>query len=108
MPAHIDRGPDKAPLDHLRELMAQSLVAWRLAGNVRGASNGAVLVSCGRHDIRIEPAPPNLPFRWVVIIDERRRSAISLVAVLRQVRSALDPGYATMRARIAAVPLVQT
>jgi hypothetical protein len=42
----------------------------------------------------------------MVITDGRRRGAISLVAVLRQVRTALDPGYATMRARLAAFPLV--
>jgi hypothetical protein len=30
------------------------------------------------------------------------------VAVLRQVREALDPGYATQRVRIAPVPLVPT
>ena len=91
---------------HLHALMAQSLVAWRLAGSVRSTGGGAVLVSCREHNIRIEPAPPDLPFRWTVIIDNRRRAAISLVAVLRQVRAALDPGYATMRARIAPFPLV--
>ena len=41
-------------------------------------------------------------------IDERERPAISIVAVLRQVREALDPGYATRRVRIAALPLVPT
>jgi hypothetical protein len=42
----------------------------------------------------------------MVIVGDRRRGAISLVAVLRQVRTALDPGYATMRVRVAAFPLV--
>ena len=86
--------------------MKQSLVAWRLTGSVRGTTDGAILMSCDEHEIRIEPAPPDLPFRWMVTIDDRRRGAISLVAVLRQVRAALDPGYATTRARIAAFPLV--
>ncbi|HWN50202.1 MAG TPA: hypothetical protein VNO18_10305 [Xanthobacteraceae bacterium] len=95
-----------AASEHLYELMTQSLVAWRLIGTVRGTSDGAILVSCQTHNIRIEPAPPDLPFRWIVIVDNRRRAAISLVAVLRQVRAALDPGYATMRARIAPFPLV--
>jgi hypothetical protein len=95
-----------AASDHLYELMTQSLVAWRLIGTVHGTSDGAILVSCKEHNIRIEPAPPGLPFRWIVIVDNRRRAAISLVAVLRQVRAALDPGYATMRARIAPFPLV--
>jgi hypothetical protein len=86
--------------------MKQCLVAWRLTGSVRGSSNGAILMSCDEHEISIEPAPPGLPFRWMVTIDNRRRGAISLVAVLRQVRAALDPGYATMRVRVAAFPLV--
>jgi hypothetical protein len=94
------------PADHVRELMKQSLVAWRLTGSVRGTTDGAILMSCDEHEIRIERAQPDSPFRWMVTIDKRRRGAISLVAVLRQVRAALDPGYATMRVRVAAFPLV--
>jgi hypothetical protein len=92
--------------EHLRELMKQSLLAWRLAGEVRGADGGAILVSCDNREILIAPAPPDLPFRWTVTIDGRRRTAISVIAVLRQVRTAFDPGYAPMRVRVAAVPLV--
>jgi len=95
-------------LGHLRELMTQSLLAWRLTGEVCDTGDGAVLVSCENLDIGIEQAPPGVPFRWVVTIDGRRRTAISLIAVLRQVRTALDPGYATMRVRVATVPLVPT
>jgi len=95
-------------LEHLHALMTQSLVAWRLIGSVHGTNDGAILVSCQNHNIRIEPALPDLPFRWIVTVDGRTRPAISLVAVLRQVRMALDPGYATMRARIAPFPLVPT
>ena len=95
-----------ANLEHLYELMTQSLLAWRLTGSVRGTSDGAILVSCQEHNIRIEPTASDLPFRWIVIIDNRSRRAISLVAVLRQVRAALDPGYATTRALIGAFPLV--
>jgi hypothetical protein len=95
-----------AASEHLHELMTQSLVAWRLIGSVRGTSDGAILVSCQGHDIRIEPAPPDLPFRWIVIVDSRSRPAISVVAVLRMVRAALDPGYETMWARLAPFPLV--
>jgi len=95
-----------AASEHLRVLMTQSLVAWRLIGSVHSTSDGAILISCRKHNIRIELAPPHLPFRWMVTVDGRTRPAISLVAVLRQVRAALDPGYATMRARIAPFPLV--
>jgi hypothetical protein len=94
--------------EHLHELMAQSLVAWRLTGSVRRTSDGAILVTCEPRNIRIEPAPSDMPFRWLVIVDNRSRPAISVVAVLRMVRAALDPGYAAMRARIAPVPLVPT
>jgi len=86
--------------------MTQSLIAWRLAGSVRRTDDGAILISCETTEIRIRPAPPDTPFRWMVIVGDRRRGAISLVAVLRQVRTALDPGYATMRVRVAAFPLV--
>lgn len=42
----------------------------------------------------------------MVIAGGRRRGAISLLAVLRQVRAALDPGYAAQRVRVTAFPLV--
>jgi hypothetical protein len=93
-------------VEHLHELMTQSLVAWRLTGSVHNLTDGGVLILCREHSIRIEPASPDLPFRWIVIVDNRRRAAISLVAVLRQVRAVLDPGYPTMRVRIAPFPLV--
>jgi hypothetical protein len=94
--------------EHLHDLLAQSLVAWRLTGSVCGTSDGAILVTCGPHNIRVEPAPSGGPFRWIVSVDNRSRPAISLVAVLRMVRAALDPGYTAMRARIAPFPLVPT
>ena len=92
--------------DIVRELLAQSLPAWGLFGNVRSEGDGAITVSCNGTVIRIQRSPPGLPFRWMVAMNGRKRGAISLVAVLRQVRAALDPGYATMRARIAPFPLV--
>jgi hypothetical protein len=95
-----------AALEHLHELMTQSLLAWQLIGSVHSTSDGAILVSCHERNIRIEPTASELPFRWNVTIDNRSRPAISLVAVLRQVRAALDPGYATTRPRIAPFPLV--
>jgi hypothetical protein len=95
-----------AALDHVHELLTQSLLAWQLTGSVHRTSDGAILVSSRQRDIRIEPAPPDLPFRWIVTVGNRRRTATSLVGVLRQVRAALDPGYAMMRARIAPFPMV--
>ena len=90
----------------MRELLEQSLVAWRVAGSVARASDGALVISADRKGVRIDRAPPHLMFRWMVTIDGRKRGAISLVAVLRQVREALDPGYAAIRVRIAVAPLV--
>ena len=95
-----------APNDFACELLEQSLIAWRVSGSVEHASDGALAICGGREEIRIERAPPDLPFRWMITVGDRRRGAISLVAVLRQVREALDPGYAANRVRIAVAPLV--
>ena len=94
------------PIDLALELLTQSLAAWRVAGSIRGEAGG-VIVICGSHkDIRIARVPDDLMFRWIVTIEGRKRGAISLVAVLRQVREALDPGYAGSRVRVAVNPLV--
>jgi hypothetical protein len=90
----------------VRELLVQSLATWRVAGSIARAVDGALVIGGTRQDIRIERAPPHVPFRWMVTVDGRKRGAISLVAVLRQVREALDPGYAANRVRIAVAPLV--
>ena len=45
-------------------------------------------------------------FRWMVAIGGRKRPALSLLAVLRQVREALDPDYAANKVRVAIAPLV--
>ena len=94
-----------APNDLACELLAQSLAAWRVAGSVARASDGALVIG-GNKDIRIERAPPHAVFRWTVTVDGRKRVAVSLVAVLRQVREALDPGHTAVRVRIAVAPLV--
>jgi len=96
----------EASNDMVCELLAQSLVAWRVAGCVRRSSDGAIVICGNVKDIRIDPSPSDLPFRWMVTVAGRKRGAISLVAVLRQVRDALDPGFATSRVRVAVSPLV--
>ena len=53
----------------------------------------------------IERAAEGAPFRWLVTIDGRRRPAVSIIAVLRQVRIAFDPGYETSRVRVAPMPI---
>lgn len=92
--------------DLVRELLVESLAAWRLAGRVERTSGGALVIDGSSKAIRIDSAPPHVMFRWTVTVDGRKRGAMSLVAVLRQVREALDPGYAASRVRIAVAPLV--
>ena len=87
------------------ELLVQSLAAWRVDGDVQRSQDGAIVICGTRKDIRIDPATSEI-FRWMVTIDGRKRCAISLVAVLRQVRKALDAGYAANRVRVALTPLV--
>ena len=85
------------------ELIAQSLLAWDLTGRVQSENDDAITVACNMTRIRIEQAAAGLPFRWMVTINGRKRGAISLVAVLRQIRMALD-GYTASRVRIAPLP----
>jgi hypothetical protein len=92
------------PSKRAQELLVESLAAWRVAGKVERAADGALMIS-SRKEIRIERVPDEL-FRWTVTVEGRRRPAISLVAALRQVRDALDPAYAPNRVRIAIAPLV--
>ena len=96
----------EAPVDLTCELVVQSLAAWRVAGAVERSRDGAIIICGARKDIRIDPAPSDPMFRWMVTIDGRKRRAISIVGVLRQVREALDPGYAANRVRVALTPLV--
>ncbi len=88
------------------ELLVQSLAAWRVAGGVQRSRDGAIAICGALKDIRIDPAPSDPMFRWMVTIDGHKRGAISLVGVLRQVREALDPGYAAKRVRVVLTPLV--
>ena len=96
----------EAPVDLTCELVVQSLAAWRVAGAVERSRDGAIIICGARKDIRVDPAPSDPMFRWTVTIDGRKRRAISIVAVLRQVREALDAGYAANRVRVALTPLV--
>ena len=96
----------ESPVDLACKLMAQSLAAWRVGGAVQRSRDGAIVICGARKEIRIDAAPSDPMFRWTVTIDGRKRRAISIVAVLRQVREALDPGYAAKRVRVALTALV--
>ena len=92
----------------LAELLSESLAAWHVEGRVARIDDGGIVISGSGKSITIEPAPPPQQkiFRWLVTIDGRQRPAVSVVAVLRQVRQALDGGYAASRARVTVAPLV--
>ena len=94
------------PSANLLHLIEQSLIAWRVLARVRRLDDGAIEVTGLGRQIRIERAAPGEPFRYMVTVDARRRPALSLVAVLRQTRGALDPAYEKSRVRIAVEPLL--
>jgi hypothetical protein len=90
------------------ELLAASLAAWRLPGIATCTRDGAVVIerTGNGRTLRIEAQPHDSMFRWMVTIDGRKRPAISLPAVLRQVRAALDPEFAATRVRVTVAPLL--
>jgi len=94
------------PGDLVRELLVESLAAWRVAGDVEHATDGSIILRANQRSIRVERAPAGSMFRWMVTIDDRKRPAISLVAILRQLREAIDPGYPAKRVRVTVAPLV--
>jgi hypothetical protein len=89
----------------VHEFITESLAAWHVAGTVEQTSDCAIVIGA-KQEIRIEPAQAGSMFRWTITIDGRTRPAISLLAVLRQVRGALDPGYAASRVRVALSPVL--
>jgi hypothetical protein len=93
------------PIAVVHALMSESLRAWSVAAQAEPAGDRAVIIT-SKKQIKIEVAPAESRFRWLVTIDGRTRPALSLLAVLRQVRGALDPGYAGSRLRVAVAPLV--
>ena len=91
-------------IDLVHELITQSLAAWHVAGTVELTGECTIVIDA-KPKIRIEPAQAGSVFRWTITIAGRTRPAISLLAVLRQVRRALDPGYAACRVRVALLPV---
>jgi hypothetical protein len=88
----------------VHELITQSLAAWHVAGTVELTGDRGIVIGA-KQKIKIEPAQAGSMFRWTITINGRTRQAISLLAVLRQVRAALDPGYAACRVRVALLPV---
>jgi hypothetical protein len=92
--------------DHIRELLVQSLMAWRVAGEVCREADGTLLLTAGSNQLRIARASGDLPFRWMVTKDERTRGATSVAGLLRLVRAAVDPGHRAVRLSIAPLSFV--
>jgi hypothetical protein len=92
--------------EQLRELLARSLEAWRVAGDVGRDSEGALVLTTEGRRLRIARATDaGLPFRWMVTDGERTRGVTSIAGLLRAARAAVDPGYRPIRLRIAPLPL---
>ncbi len=91
-------------IDLVHELITQSLAAWHIAATVELTNDRAVVIGA-KPKIRIEPAQAGSAFRWTITINGRTRPARSVLAVMRQVREALDPGYAACPVRIALLPM---
>ena len=89
------------------ELLTESFSVWQVDARAEQVDDGGILIFGDGKSIRIDPAPPQQDmFRWLVTIDGRQRPAVSVVAILRQVRQALDSGYAASRVRVTVAPLV--
>ena len=96
------------PIELVGELVGASLAAWRLAGEATCTHDGAIVVDRTGNDkrLRIEPRPQDSMFRWTVTVDGRERPAVSLLAVLRHVRAALDPDFAATRVHVSVASLL--
>ena len=92
--------------DHVCTLLTQSLLAWRVAGEIRRAGAGTLLLTAGDKQLRVSRAASDLPFRWMVAEGERTRGVTSIAGLLRSIRAAVDPGYRPIRLRIAPLPLL--
>ncbi len=93
-------------LGELSALLRESMTMWSLDSDVQlTATDGDIEIRSGSgSDLCIVRAPANMPFRWVVTIDGRKRTAASIVGVLRIVRQSLAPGYQPYQLTITPLP----
>lgn len=87
-------------------LLTESLRAWRLAGTVSRTAEDAILIVSGTTRIAVVPAPPGIPFRWLVRIGARERGVTGIPGLLRAVRFALDPDYGASKLQLAVQPVI--
>jgi hypothetical protein len=91
--------------NHICQLLAECLKAWRVCGGVAYERDGTLLLTVGYKRLSIARAAPDMPFRWIVHEDGRSRGATSIAGLLRAVRATVDPGHRPVRLRIAPLPL---
>jgi len=88
----------------LATLLRESLAAWGVAGTVSRTGDSSLQLRAGQLRLAIVRARGDLPFRWMVVSNDRRRGASGIAGLLRTVRAAVDPNYRPVRVRIAALP----
>ena len=92
----------------LGRLLEASIETWHIdAEIVTDHRDDGIGLRTGAMVLCITRAPAAMPFRWVVIINERRRTAASVNGVLRIVRQTLSPGYEPRGMRVAAPTFLQ-
>jgi hypothetical protein len=87
----------------LLALVEESLALWGCPGTVHREPAGTIVVKTAEHHVRIDRAEVDLPFRWLVVVDGRRRVAGSVTGLLRALRLGLDAGFQASRVRIAPI-----
>lgn len=87
-------------------LLEESLRVWEIAGKVQRDEAGGIVVTAKDERLLVTQAPEGVPFRWVVNVGGRTRTAMSVTGVLGIVRQAIDPTYQPLRARIAPAPVL--
>ena len=92
--------------DQVAKLLTQSLAAWRLPGEVCREADGALRLNAGGKSLRVERAPADLLFRWLMTEGARTRGATGIPGLLRTVRAAIDPGWRPVRLRVAPLPVL--
>lgn len=94
--------------DGLLDLLRQSLIAWHCPAqtSVSGSEPHTIRVNVDdpKAMITIERAPAEMPFRWIIEAGGRKRTAASVVGVLRIVRQSVAPHYESAQVRIARQP----
>ena len=84
-------------------LVEESLALWGQPGMVHRDPTGAILVEAAGHHVRIDRAEAGLPFRWLIVVNGRRRVAGSVTGLLRALRLGLDADFQPSRVRIAPI-----